>query len=40
MTRAKVFAEIDAEREYQKKWSPEFDNKNTPNDWVVLRIRS
>lgn len=36
MTREDIFAEIERERAYQdKKWGREFDNKNTPNDWVA-----
>jgi len=35
MNRSEVYKLIDSEREYQKlRWSTEFDNANTPNDWV------
>lgn len=35
MNRAEIFIKIDAERSYQEqKWGNEFDNLNTPNDWV------
>lgn len=34
--RTRIFAEIDREREYQDgKWGDEFDQLNTPNDWVA-----
>lgn len=35
MKQSDVFDAITAEREYQKKWGNEFDDKNTPNDWVA-----
>ena len=35
MTRTDVYKLIDAEREYQSKWPSEFDDKNTPNDWIA-----
>lgn len=35
MLRSEVYDLIDAERAYQAKWGDEFDNKNTPNDWVA-----
>ena len=35
-----IFEEIRKEREYQAgKWSPEFDRKNTLNDWVTYICR-
>jgi hypothetical protein len=34
MTRQQVYEMIDGERAYQSKWPAEFDNANTPNDWV------
>jgi hypothetical protein len=35
MTRAEIFKLIEKERAYQDaKWGTEFDDKNTPNDWV------
>ena len=35
-----VYEAIDLEREYQdKKWGKEFDDKNTPNDWVAYIAR-
>lgn len=39
MERSQVYALIDAEREYQSKWPPEFDNANTPNDWVSYIVK-
>lgn len=36
MNREDVFTLIDNERKYQQaKWGNEFDDKNTPNDWVA-----
>lgn len=36
ITRLCVFEAIDQERDYQEqRWGTEFDNKNTPNDWVA-----
>jgi hypothetical protein len=36
MERADVYKMIDTERAYQNsKWGDEFDNANTPNDWVA-----
>jgi hypothetical protein len=35
VTRPDVFEAISRERDYQDdKWGSDFDNKNTPNDWV------
>ena len=40
MTRQEIFNLIDAERAYQEsKWGTDFDNKNTPNDWVSYIAR-
>jgi hypothetical protein len=35
MDRMDVFRLIDEERQYQSKWPAEFDDANTPNDWVA-----
>lgn len=36
MDRATIFQKIEVEREYQdQKWGRDFDNLNTPNDWVA-----
>ena len=35
MDRTQVYALIDAERAYQSKWPTDFDDANTPNDWVA-----
>ena len=36
MKREDVFVEIENERLYQdSKWGKEFDDKNTPNDWIA-----
>jgi len=36
MNRSEVYKLIDGERLKQSAmWSPEFDNANTPNDWVA-----
>jgi hypothetical protein len=36
MVRREVFEEIEKERAYQQdKWGNDFDEKNTPNDWVA-----
>lgn len=36
MNRQEIFQAIEAERNYQNgKWGADFDNKNTPNDWVA-----
>lgn len=36
MTRKEVFDAIENERSYQNgKWGNDFDEKNTPNDWVA-----
>jgi hypothetical protein len=36
MLQSEVFDLIAGERAYQnKKWGTEFDNKNTPNDWIA-----
>jgi len=36
MKREDIFKAIEAERAYQdSKWGTEFDDKNTPNDWVA-----
>jgi hypothetical protein len=36
MTRKEIFEAIEKERAYQEeKWGVDFDDKNTPNDWVV-----
>ena len=40
MDRQQIFAEIEKEREYQNhKWGEDFDNKNTPNDWVAYMMK-
>lgn len=40
MSREQIFAEIDAEREYQEgRWGTDFDDQNTPNDWVSYITR-
>jgi hypothetical protein len=32
-----IVAAVRAEREYQnQRWGEEFDNKNTPNDWLAF----
>ena len=36
MSRQNIFNMIDSEREYQDaKWGPEFDDRNTANDWCA-----
>lgn len=36
MNRADIFDDIDSERDRQDKlWGPEFDAKNTTNDWIA-----
>ncbi len=38
--RHEIFEAVEAERAYQdKKWGREFDDKNTPNDWVAYLTR-
>ncbi len=38
--RLAIFDEIDNERKRQEElWGDEFDNKNTPNDWVTFITR-
>jgi hypothetical protein len=40
MTREEFLESIVKEREYQEeKWGNEFDNFNTPNDWIVYICR-
>jgi len=42
VSREKIFKVISEERDYQiteRKWSPEFDAKNTKNDWVSYICR-
>jgi hypothetical protein len=36
MERSEIFKQIEGERVYQdSKWGKDFDDKNTPNDWVA-----
>ncbi|KKN03282.1 hypothetical protein LCGC14_1109180 [marine sediment metagenome] len=38
--RTAIFDEIDAERKRQQEiWGDEFDDKNTPNDWLAFVTR-
>lgn len=39
MTRQEIFEAISAERGRQSKWPKEFDDANTPNDWVVYIVK-
>ena len=40
LLRTTIFDEIDTERKRQDElWGHEFDNKNTPNDWVTFVTR-
>lgn len=39
MTRKDIFDQIEIERAYQdSKWGPNFDDKNTVNDWVTYMM--
>lgn len=39
MDRSQVYDLIDIERAYQSKWPKEFDDANTPNDWVCYIVK-
>ena len=40
MTQEEIFSEIQFERHYQAaRWSNEFDDANTPNDWVAYMVK-